>query len=149
MEVPSESPLAPLWVYWLTVAVSGVSLVGLGMVLAPELTSRFFGLLLYADSHRVAAFGTAPANYIALLQGVLGAVMFGWGGALLLVVRGPFRRGNREAWNILALSVLAWFIPDTVLSLWMGFWQNALVNVGIALLVGIPLAATRGALRKM
>jgi hypothetical protein len=133
------------WVRWLTVSACGVLIFGLGMVLAPDLTRQAFGLLLYADRDRVAGFDAAALPYISLLHGVLGAVMFGWGAALLLVIRGSFQRGSREGWNILAIAVSAWFIPDTALSLWTGFWQNALLNVAIALLFGIPLAATRNA----
>lgn len=140
---------ASFWVRWLTVSACGVLIFGLGMVLAPDLTRQAFGLLLYADRHRVAEFDAAALPYISLLHGVLGAIMFGWGTALLLVIRGPFLRGSRESWNILAIAVSAWFIPDTVLSLWTGFWQNAVLNLGIALLFGIPLAATRGTARNV
>lgn len=130
------------WVRWLTVVSCGVALFGLVMVLSPDLTARAFGLLLYADSQHIVAFDAAVTTYISLLHGVLGAVMLGWGMALLLLVRGPFRRGSRDGWNIIAVSALAWFVPDTVLSLWMGFWQNAVLNVAIVLLLGIPLAVS-------
>lgn len=134
---------ALFWVRWLTVSASAIVMLGLGMVLAPGLTRQAFGLLLYADRYRVAEFDAAAVSYISLLHGVLGAIMLGWGTALLLIIRGSLLRGSRESWNILAIAVSAWFIPDTALSLWTGFWQNALLNVGIALLFGIPLAATR------
>ncbi len=116
---------------------------GLGMVLAPDLARQAFGLLLYANARGIAEFDAAALPYISLLHGVLGAVMFGWGTTLLLVIRGSFLRGSRESWNTLAIAVSAWFVPDTALSLWTGFWQNALLNVAIALIFAIPLAATR------
>ncbi len=83
-----------------------------------------------------------PAGYIALAHGVLGAVMVGWGAVLLIVLIGPFRRGTREGWLIVAVSVAAWFVPDTALSLATGFWQNAVLNVVVAVLFAVPLAAT-------
>lgn len=115
---------ASFWVRWLTMSACGIMVLGVGMVLAPGLTRQAFGLLLYADSHRVTEFDPDAFLYISLLHGVLGAVMLGWGTALLLVIRGSFLRGSRESWNILAISVLAWFVPDTVFSLWMGFGRT-------------------------
>jgi hypothetical protein len=35
-----------------------------------------------------------------------------------------------------------WFVTDTVLSLATGFWQNAVLNVVLAVLFAVPLAAT-------
>ncbi len=69
--------------------------------------------------------------------------MFGWGVALLCILLGPFRRGSREAWLTLVVSLAAWLIPDTTLSLWSGFWQNAVLNVVLAVLFAVPLAATK------
>lgn len=43
---------------------------------------------------------------------------------------------------MIAASLLAWFLPDTGFSLWSGFWQNALFNLGFAVLFLVPLAAT-------
>jgi hypothetical protein len=43
---------------------------------------------------------------------------------------------------IFAVSAAAWLVPDTVFSLWTGFWRNAVLNSVIALLFVIPLAAT-------
>jgi hypothetical protein len=142
----SRPPL--FWVRWLTAAASGILLIGLGMVVAPELTRQVFGVLLYGDRLRVAAFDAAALSYISLLHGVLGAVMFGWATALLLVIRGPYQRGSREGWNIVAFAVLTWFIVDTAMSLWLGFWQNALLNGALALLFAVPLALTYRACRQ-
>jgi hypothetical protein len=75
--------------------------------------------------------------------------MFGWGLALLLVVRGPFARGAREGWLIVAVSVAAWFVPDTAFSMWAGFWQNAVLNVVFLALFAAPLAATYGAFHQV
>lgn len=63
-----------------------------------------------------------------------GAVMFGWGVVLFMLVREPFARGEREGWYIIPFSILAWFIPDMAYSLWTGFWQNAILNLVFALL---------------
>jgi hypothetical protein len=131
MATVAENPVQPpaFWFRWLMTVTCGVMLFGLAMVFAPDLTARGFGLLLYADSHRITTLDPMAIRHIALLHGVLGAVLFGWGVALLLIVRGPYRHGHRYGWNIIAVSVLAWSIPDTMLSLWMGFFSQVRTSV--------------------
>lgn len=130
------------WWRWLVAATIGVMLFGISMVLAPGLIRQIFSLLLYSSPHQIATFGTGAIAYISLVHAILGSVMFGWGVALLFTVIGPFRGGSREGWQTVAVSVTAWFIPDTAFSLWSGFWQNALLNLVFAVLFAVPLAAT-------
>jgi len=120
----------------------GVMVFGLLLVVAPRFARESFSLLVYGDTKKIAAFGSEAVEYIALVHAVLGAVMFGWGLALLLVVRGLFARGAREGWQIIAVSAAAWFLPDTTFSLWSGFWQNAVLNLVFIVLFAAPLAAT-------
>jgi hypothetical protein len=133
LEIPSK-----FWLNWLLAVTLGVMAFGLVLVLAPELTREGFSLLVYADTERIATFGADAVAYISLVHAVLGGVMVGWGVALLFVVRGLFARGALEGWQIVAISVAAWFVPDTAFSLWSGFWLNALFIV----LFAVPLAAT-------
>jgi hypothetical protein len=140
--VASFSPVPTFWRRWLLGVSVMISLFGLSMVLAPGLIRQGFSLLFYDSPRSIDAFGSGAAAYITLVHAVLGAVMFGWGVMLLMVVIGPFGRGSREGWLMLAISTAAWFIPDTIFSLYSGFWQNAVLNLLIAALIGIPLAAT-------
>ena len=78
---------------------------------------------------------------------VIGGVMIGWGVALFYVTRSLLTRGERIAWNLVALSVGAWFVPDTSYSLLAGYWQNAMLNTGFLALFALPLWATRGVRR--
>ncbi len=133
---------AIFWWRWLVAVTLGLTLFGISMILMPGLTRQFFSLLVYSSSQHISALGEPAVAYIALMHGVLGAVMFGWGVALLIVLFGSFRRGEREGWRILTISLTAWVLPDTVFSLWSGFWQNAVLNLFLALLFAIPLAAT-------
>lgn len=136
------------WQWWLTLVTIGVMVFGLSMVVTPGLIQQFFGLLIYSAADFMArTFDAAAVRYITLTHGVLGAVMFGWGAALLLVLRGPFRRGQREGWLMLTVSLAAWWLPDTWFSLQTGFWQNALLNVVFGVLFAVPLFATRSMLK--
>lgn len=127
---------------WLLAAALGVMAFGLALMLARVASLEGFSSLIYGDAGHIAAFGAGAVEYITLLHAVLGAVMVGWGAALWLVIRGPFARGMREGWRIVALSVAAWFVPDTAFSLWSGFWQNAVLNLVFLVLFAVPLAAT-------
>jgi hypothetical protein len=139
-----RAPSAPsvFWCRWLLAVTIGVMLLGLALVLAPGLARQGFSLLIYGDAERLSTFGAEATAYISLAHGVLGAVMFGWGVALLFVVRRLFASGASEGWEIVAVSVAAWFVPDTAFSLWSGFWQNAALNLVCVVLFAVPLAAT-------
>jgi hypothetical protein len=115
---------------------------GISMILMPGLIRDLFSLLIYSSSQHITTFGEPAVAYITLVHGILGAVMFGWGVALLFVLCGAFRRGEREGWRTLAISLTAWLVSDTVFSIWSGFWQNAVLNAFLAVLFVIPLAAT-------
>ncbi len=117
----------------------------IALVLAPHFTRQFFSLLIYASPEKINAFGTEAVAYISLLHAVLGAVMLGWGIALLLIVLQPFKRMSLQAWQTVAASMSVWFIPDTAYSLWSGFWQNAAFNMVFIVLFAIPLIATYSA----
>ena len=43
---------------------------------------------------------------------------------------------------MMAVSLVAWFVPDTTFSLWSGFWQNAVLNLVLGVIFVIPLATT-------
>jgi hypothetical protein len=130
------------WRRWLIVATLCFMAFSLALVLAPNLTRQFFSLLIYATPESINALGSAAVAYISLAHAVLGAAMFGWGVALLSIVLGPFKRMSLEAWQTLAVSLAAWFIPNTAYSLWSGFWQNAVFNGVFITLFAIPLVAT-------
>jgi hypothetical protein len=89
------------------------------------------------------SFGAEQVRYISLVHAVLGGVMVGWGMALFHVVRSLLAGGVPAGWKIIAVSVVAWFVPDTAYSLLSGFWQNALLNAAFLALFAVPLWATR------
>ena len=140
----ASTPQAPaFWIYWLTVVAAGVVAFGLVLVMAPASTRQGFSLLVYDSPQQIDAFGAEAARYISLAHAVIGGVMVGWGVALLTAVRMLRARGDRLAWNLIAVSVGAWYLPDTAYSLLSGFWQNAALNTVFLLLFAIPLRALR------
>jgi hypothetical protein len=131
------------WWRWLVVVSIGVVLFGFILVLFPALTLQGFSLLFYGDAELLGQNTAAAVSYIKLLHAVLGAVMVGWGTALLYVLFCTFRDNLAIGWKTVTATVLAWFIPDTTYSLISGFWQNAVLNVVFLILFTIPLLAMR------
>ena len=138
-----NNPPSLIWIRWLLIASVGVALFGFVLVVAPALTRQGFSLLVYADLARISSFGEEAVRYVSLTHAVLGSVMFGWGVALIVVVKRLFARGYPEGWLIATTSVAAWFIPDTTYSALAGFWPNVALNVIFLVLFAIPLVATR------
>jgi hypothetical protein len=139
----ASSQPSKFWINWLLVVAAGVMAFGLILVLAPALTRQGFSLLVYASPDRIDSFGAEQVGYISLVHAVIGGVMVGWGAALFYVTRILLAGGVRTGWNLITLSVAAWFVPDTAYSLLSGFWQNALLNAVFLTLFAVPLWATR------
>ena len=119
------------WVRWLLAGTVLAAAFGLVMVFAPGVTEAGFGLMIFGSPGPPPGMDSAGAAYVRFAYGVLGAVMFGWMLMAALVVNGPFRSKEPWAWKALALSLGAWFVVDTAHSLLSGFWQNAVLNVGV------------------
>lgn len=135
-----------MWWKWLVVAsvltaAGGAAFVCLsGSVLQPVL--RYFYNGFFAD----APFDTLAPEAVAYqtwVYGVLGGVMVGWGAALVPVIYVPFRRGERWAWNTVALSLGLWYVFDTGASAAHGVVPNVLLNTAILVMFVIPLIASR------
>jgi hypothetical protein len=95
-----------------------------------------------------AFFGAAepPPGAVGLrhwLYGVEGATLVAFGILGLAVVRNAIRRQEPWASKALLWAVAIWFVLDTAVSLAHGIWQNAGLNVVIALAVLIPTSALR------
>jgi hypothetical protein len=131
------------WIIWLLIVSAGVAAFGLILVLLPETTRKAFSLLVYSSPTSIETFGTEQVRYISLTHAVLGGVMVGWGSVLFFVVKDLLAKKHSNGWNLVAVSLLAWFIPDTAYSLLSGYWQNAVLNAGFLILFAIPLWAIR------
>ncbi|NEQ70319.1 MAG: hypothetical protein F6J86_46105 [Symploca sp. SIO1B1] len=136
-----NNPPSSLWVRWLFVASASFILFGLFLVVAPTIARQGFSLLIYSSPSRLNTFGTEQIRYVSLAHAVIGGIMVGWGAALLLITRELVAKGNRLGWQLLAISLGSWFIPDTTYSLLSGYWQNAVLNLVFLSIFAIPLWA--------
>ncbi len=133
-----------LWYRWLYIVILSVMLFGMSMIIMRDKTRQLYSVLFYSSPKEIETVFSVEANeYIMFAHGVLGAALFGWSVAMFLVLRGAFVRCQPGGWSFLALPIVAWYVSDTVYSLFTGFWQNAIFNTFLAVLFAIPLGATR------
>jgi hypothetical protein len=82
-------------------------------------------------------------SFKAWIYGVLGATDAGWGVFIVFLARFPFRRRERWSWNCICAGFTLWYVVDTALSVSHGVLFNAFFNTLLAVLVMLPLFATR------
>ena len=126
------------WWRWLMVVTGGVIVYSLGLMFLPTTMHQAFNTLFYGASD---ANGDLT-DYISLIYGVLGAVIIGWMVMLMSILMTAFRRGEREAWQTIVLSMVIWFVVDSGFSIYIGVIEHAIFNVIFMILFAIPLGAT-------
>lgn len=131
-----------LWRRVLMAVLIGVIVFGLGFLFVPDILHGIYGWGVYGAPDAHPAISDDAARYLRLVYAVIGAILVGWGAALLMVAMGSFRRREREGWNIIALSAVVWYVLDTALSLILGFPFNAALNTVFIVGIILPLAAT-------
>jgi hypothetical protein len=139
---PPTSIRSPAWspTTWpLIVALWGTALFGALMLLVPGLAHQGFGLLMFGDASRILSFSPEALGYATLLTGVLGAVMVGWALGLLALLRWCWAGAPLACWRVTAVSLGSWFVVDTLFSLAVGGWQNAVLNLSFAVLFAAGL----------
>jgi hypothetical protein len=96
-------------------------------------------VLMFGDAGRIFTFAPEALGYVTLLTGVLGAVMVGWALGLLALLRWCWADAPLACWRVTAVSLGSWFVVDTLFSLAVGGWQNAVLNLSFAVLYGAGL----------
>jgi hypothetical protein len=123
----------------LRIVVAGLALLSLVLVVWPTGGARAFSLLVYQRAEFPDDFSPEARAYIRLVHAVLGAVMAAWFVTLFAIA--PCAARERALARALAGAVLVWFVPDTAYSLLSGFWENALLNLMIVVVLLGPLTS--------
>lgn len=137
-----ENARLRFWQRWLLATTLLTMAFGAFLMLAPRFAREMFSWLFYASPTVIDTFGAEAVRYATFMHGALGAAIFGWGIVLTCVAVGPFARGTREGWFAIAASLIGWFVPDVIVSLWFGYWQNVVFDGVFALLYALPLIGT-------
>ena len=132
-----------LWSRLIQGAAAVVLALSAVLMLAPPLGETFFHLVYFQQPASPVPVPAEIQGYLRFANGIIGAVMAGWMMAVIVLARGPFRAGERFAWNAIAWPLLGWYVIDTTFSIAHGVWGNVLLNTGTALMFGVPLLASR------
>lgn len=136
-------PASPGKVRYLTGVAAVMLVFGVSMVVLPRPIETLIGRLFFGDSGFPDAYSDEALSFIRFENGVMGAVMAGWMLLILWVIRSPLAQGVPGAWRTLVLSIAAWFVLDSTVSLIGGLWQNAVGNVVIFVAFAVGLVVTR------
>lgn len=128
-----------LLVLSILVATGGIGLALLGETFIYAPLNAVFDPYFWGDG----AVPEPAQRYRGWIYGVLGGTMAGWGVCLYYLVRHPFSRKERWAWNATTICLGFWFLIDTCASLWWGVTANVILNCTILGAFAIPLVATR------
>ena len=131
------------WSRLIQLAAAVVLALSAVLMLAPSLGEAFFHLVYFQQPASPVPVPAEIQGYLRFANGIIGAVMAGWMMAVIVLARGPFRAGERFAWNAIAWPLLGWYVIDTTFSIAHGVWGNVLLNTGTALMFGVPLLASR------
>lgn len=80
-----------------------------------------------------------------LLSAVIGGTMFGWGLMIAMMSYRLMKVHDDWIWSVIATSVIAWYLLDTLGSALVGSSLNILLNTSILILALPPLIANRQA----
>ncbi|MHA2373803.1 MAG: hypothetical protein ACXAEB_12350 [Candidatus Thorarchaeota archaeon] len=85
----------------------------------------------------------AEIRFHNLLSAVIGGTLFGWGLMIGLLSYRLMRTPEDWIWSVITISVLAWYVLDTLGSLLAGSSLNILLNTSILILALPPIIANR------
>ena len=144
------------WRTWMMLLGDAMIVIGLAMVLAPS--SALFAPInepAWATIFGTAALGPEAQAYHDFAVGLAGAATIGWGILVFFLAWKALPTGAAWVWQALALSLVGWFVIDTVHVLTFGVYSFALFNLMMAVaavpaLIGLALQPRRveGALMK-
>lgn len=137
-------PMNKFWQNWLTVWCGAVAL--FGVVLAGgalEATSYpvYFTLNMLNGAEEI-TFDAAMRFSLA----VMGAVSIGWGITLFAAIKAANqlnRQTSRQVWFLITLSVVSWYVIDSILSVVTGFWMNTIPNTVYMATFLLPIVVNR------
>lgn len=131
--------MSRVWSNWLTLWCGAVAAFGLVLIGgASEATAGPVHLLLDLLNGSAPLITGGPLPFTLAL---MGAVSLGWSVTLLAGIRAAQALGpaGRPIWRLLTISVLGWYVIDSLLSVATGFALNALPNTVIVVGFLIPI----------
>ena len=137
--------ISSLWWGWLLALCGMAAFGGILFSFAPQvlypLTAKPFYNVFF-DHDAFSVLTNPELTFQNWVYGAAGSNLVAWSLALALIVVGPFRRGERWAWTVIAITIAAKTLINIYVALNYGVVRDTLGNVGLLIAFGIPLAAT-------
>lgn len=133
-----------IWQRWLLMV--GILITGFGLLMAFAAGTPLFNVFHRQIDPAFWGGGSvddAARQFQAWIYGVWGATIAGWGIFLIFIVRHPFSKRERWAWNCISLGLAIWFILDTSLSMFYRVYFNVAFNSLLLVAAAPPLLFTR------
>jgi len=128
-----------IWAKWILVfsfivMLGGISFAFIFPYLFPQFIEVFFTEITDMNYPELIS---AEIRFHNLLSGVIGGIMFGWG--LMLAFLGYRLIKHLEAWiwTVITISLIAWYLFDTLASIIAGSSLNVALNT-ILFLLAVP-----------
>ena len=81
-----------------------------------------------------------------LLSGVIGGVMIGWGIMLAFLGYRLMKQQEDWIWSAIAISLIVWYVADTLTSILVGSSLNVILNSVILIVALPPLIVNRNSI---
>jgi hypothetical protein len=126
--------------YWLLVASWLITFFGLGLIIMTH--SSLINMINkpVLEAFKLSSNVLAAQEIINWLYCVLGATMAGWGAFIWFVLKNAFAKKEKWSWFAIILSMVIWFMPDTIISALYGVYFNVMVNCLILIFIALPLS---------
>jgi hypothetical protein len=140
----TKKPMSSFWQKWLTAWCAAVGL--FGVILAGgalESTS--------APIRTIFSILNGPGQldlnpHMQFSLAILGAVTFGWSLTLMAAIQAANlleKQASRPIWIWITVSLVSWYIIDSLLSIATGFWLNAVSNTIFLATFLIPILRSK------
>jgi len=129
-------------IIWIKIAASALLIIpGVMMILAPLVPMFFVAVSAFLDFafQPLNGLETLSGTTAGLLNAILGGVLLGFGVMIWMVAEHVYRKDVKLGRRLLLAPIVSWFLCDSLGSVIAGAWFNAALNVGIFVLLTIPV----------
>ena len=129
-----------VFIYWLIIISILIIIAGLIFAFIAPYFMVFIQDIFYQSfsNNSIVSVNINDKNHINWIYGVLGGTLAGWGVMIFFLSLNLLKGNNKSIWNSILLSVIVWFIIDTIITIKYGVIINLLLNICILLSIIVP-----------
>ena len=131
--------------YWIIIVSISVIIAGLVFAFIAPYWMVFPQDLFYQSfsNNSFQNISIIDRNHVNWIYGVLGGTLSGWGVMILFLSLSLLKENHKVIWDSILLSVITWFIVDTIITIKYCVVANLILNVIILVSVLIPYIGNR------